>query len=139
VDASTSKVGIGTNSPTKTLDVNGELNVLSAGTFGGRLNTNWLERTYSNSTSTSLTVSVNTTWLKLENNSTITLTLPNAATYPGKELHIKNAGTGAVNSLSSNIEPLNSTTIGTAILASGGGKWATLVSDGTYWVIMAGN
>jgi hypothetical protein len=139
VDASTSKVGIGTNSPTKTLDVNGELNVLSAGTFGGRLNTNWLERTYSNSTSTSLIVSVNTTWLKLENNSTITLTLPNAATYPGKELHIKNAGTGAVNSLSSNIEPLNSTTIGTAILASGGGKWATLVSDGTYWVIMAGN
>jgi len=139
VDASTSRVGIGTNSPTKTLDVNGELNVLSAGTFGGRLNTNWLERTYSNSTSTSLTVSVNTTWLKLENNSTITLTLPNAATYPGKELHIKNAGTGAVNSLSSNIEPLNSTTIGTAILASGGGKWATLVSDGTYWVIMAGN
>jgi len=139
VDASTSRVGIGTNSPTKTLDVNGELNVLSAGTFGGRLNTNWLERTYSNSTSTSLIVSVNTTWLKLENNSTITLTLPNAATYPGKELHIKNAGTGAVNSLSSNIEPLNSTTIGTAILASGGGKWATLVSDGTYWVIMAGN
>ena len=139
VDASTDRVGIGTNSPTKTLDVNGELNVLSAGTFGGRLNTNWLERTYSNSTSTSLTVSVNTTWLKLENNSTITLTLPNAATYPGKELHIKNAGTGAVNSLSSNIESLNSTTIGTAILASGGGKWATLVSDGTYWVIMAGN
>jgi hypothetical protein len=139
VDASTDRVGIGTNTPAKTLDVNGELNVSSAGTFGGRLNTNWLERTYSNSTATSLTVSVNTTWLKLVNNSTITLTLPNAATYPGKELHVKNAGTGAVNSLSSNIEPLNSTTIGTAILASGGGKWATLVSDGSNWVIMAGN
>jgi len=35
--------------------------------------------------------------------------------------------------------PLDGTTASTPILTNTIGKWATLVSDGTSWVIMASN
>jgi hypothetical protein len=41
-----------------------------------------------------------------------------------------------VNSASANIVPIDSTTAGTAILLNVIGNWATMVSDGTNWVIM---
>ena len=41
-----------------------------------------------------------------------------------------------VNSASSNIVPIDSTTAGTAILLGVIGNWATMVSDGTNWIIM---
>jgi len=52
---------------------------------------------------------------------------------------IKNlSGTYTVISASTNVRPVNSATLGTAILAATAGKWATLVcEDGTNWVIMA--
>jgi hypothetical protein len=139
MDASENKVGIGTASPTKTLDVNGELNVNSVGTFGGRINTPWLERTYTNTTSSNFTVSVNTTWLDVNTNVLTTLTLPNASTYPGKELHIRQTGTGQIISFSSNVIPFTSPptgSAGTAILNPTNNKAVTLVSDGTNWIIM---
>jgi hypothetical protein len=115
------------------------LNVGSSGTFGGKVNTPWLERTYTSSTGTSITVSVNTTWLNMNQATQVTLTLPNAATYPGKELHIKQTGAGNVISASSNIigfaSAYNSSPI-TSIIEPASGKAVTLVSDGTYWVIM---
>jgi hypothetical protein len=115
------------------------LNVGSSGTFGGKVNTSWLERTYTSSTGTSITVSVNTTWLNMNQATQVTLTLPNAATYPGKELHIKQTGAGNVISASSNIigfaSAYNSSPI-TSIIEPASGKAVTLVSDGTYWVIM---
>ena len=58
---------------------------------------------------------------------------------------IKNTGAGAVFSASSNVQPLaNPTPPATlvnlnVILASGGGKWTTMVSNGFEWVKMAGN
>jgi hypothetical protein len=78
-------------------------------------------------------------YLKLNNNSTITVTLPTASLNTNKSITIKNVGTGAVNSNATNVEPLNSTSLGTAIMTSGGGKYATLVSDGTNWIKMTGN
>jgi hypothetical protein len=44
-------------------------------------------------------------------------------------------------SASSNVVPIDSTSAGTAILLDVVGNWATIVSDGTNWVIMqaAGN
>jgi len=115
------------------------LNVGSSGTFGGKVNTPWLERTYTTSTGTSITVSVNTTWLNFNQATQVTLTLPNAATYPGKELHIKQTGAGNVISASSNIigfaSAYNSSPV-TSIIEPASGKAVTLVSDGTYWVIM---
>jgi hypothetical protein len=117
----------------------GTLNVSSTGTFGGRVNTPWLERTYTNTTSSSFTVSVNTTWLDINTSVLTTLTLPNAATYPGKELHIRQTGAGSLQSASSNIIPFQTPPTGstsTTILTASTHRAVTLVSDGTNWVIM---
>jgi hypothetical protein len=115
------------------------LNVGSSGTFGGKVNTPWLERTYTSSTSSSFTVSVNTSWLDINTNVLTTITLPNAATYPGKELHIRQTGTGQVQSASSNVIPFTSPptgSAGTAIFNPTNNKAVTLVSDGVNWIIM---
>jgi hypothetical protein len=72
--------------------------------------------------------------------STITATLPAAASFPGRWWHAKTISTGAVNSASSNIVPRAGGAAGTAIIAAGtAGLWAILQSDGTNWVIMASN
>tara|TARA_R110000822_G_scaffold2525_1_gene12001 strand:+ start:112 stop:2103 length:1992 start_codon:yes stop_codon:yes gene_type:complete len=117
----------------------GTLDVSSTGTFGGRVKTNWLERNYAYSTSSSFTVSVNTTWQDINTSVLTTLTLPNAATYPGKELNIRQSGTGQLQSASSNVIPFTSPptgSTGTAILNPTNNKAVTLVSDGTNWIIM---
>lgn len=68
----------------------------------------------------------------------VTVTLPTASTSVGRVVTIKNlSGTYTVISAGSNVKPLASGTAGTAILAATAGKWATLVCDGTDWVIMA--
>jgi hypothetical protein len=78
-------------------------------------------------------------YVNINQSSTVTITLPSASGNLNKTLVIKNSGTGAVNSNATNVEPLNSTSLGTAILTSGGGKYATLVSNGTNWIKMSGN
>jgi len=141
-DAGTGASGVvntGTQSFAGNKTFTGTLNVSSTGTFGGRINTPWLERTYTNSTSSNFTVSVNTTWLDINTNVLTTITLPNAPTYPGKELHIRQTGTGQIVSFSSNVIPFTSPptgSAGTAILNPTNNKAVTLVSDGTNWIIM---
>lgn len=70
---------------------------------------------------------------------TITITLPVASGYAGRRVRVKTIAAQSVVSVSSDVKPLDSNTPGTAILAATAGKWAELVSDGTYWVVMAGN
>lgn len=70
---------------------------------------------------------------------TCTVTLPAAATYPGRELMFNNYQAFTVVSASSNVVPLAGGAAGTALLAATAGKWATLVSNGTNWVIMQAN
>jgi 16S rRNA G1207 methylase RsmC len=67
-----------------------------------------------------------------------TVTLPNAAYYPGREITMKQIAAFAVASASSNVQPLTSVTAGTAIL-SGAGKYAKMVSNGQVWVITDAN
>ena len=55
----------------------------------------------------------------------------------GREVMIKTIAAFTVVSASSNIVPLIGGVAGTAILAATAGKWATLVSDGTNWIVMA--
>jgi hypothetical protein len=136
-------LGAACKSCTETLSGNktftGTINVSSTGTFGGRVNTPWLERTYTNTTSSSFTVSVNTTWLDINTSVLTTLTLPNAATYPGKELHIRQTGGGSLQSASSNIIPFQVPPTGstsTGILTASNHRAVTLVSDGVNWIIM---
>lgn len=206
VDASTDRVGIGTNAPTKTLEVNGEvriatvtatptallgkdgsnvvgelglgtgmsvgsgiLSVQAAGasatglvtsfgsqTFGGNktfngtvtmndelnLSSGYLKRGYLSSTSTSITVGDNDTWLNIHQDAEVTVTLPAASSYTGRELIIKQTGSGVVTSASTNIIGFTTAFNGstqTAIINPANYRFATLVSDGTNWVIMQRN
>ena len=66
----------------------------------------------------------------------LTLTFPAASAWPGRQITIKNLQTQLVNSATSNVVPIDSATAGTAILLNVVGNWATLVSDGTNWIIM---
>jgi hypothetical protein len=69
--------------------------------------------------------------------STCVVTLPIASLWPTRRLTFKNLQAQAVVSASSNVAPIGSATLGTAILPATVGAWATLVSDGTNWVVMA--
>jgi hypothetical protein len=69
--------------------------------------------------------------------STCTVTLPAASAWSGRAVTFKNLQAQTLVSASSNVAPIGSATPGTAILPATVGAWATLVSDGTNWVIMA--
>lgn len=85
------------------------------------------------------TMLVNDSSLIFNGAGSLTLTLLAAATYPGRWLHIKTIAAQTVVSASSNVVPLVGGSAGTAILAATAGKWAELQSDGTNWIVMAGN
>jgi len=68
--------------------------------------------------------------------SALTLTFPAASAWSGRVITVKNLQAQLVNSASSNIVPRDSTSAGAAILLAVVGNWATMVSDGTNWVIM---
>jgi hypothetical protein len=71
---------------------------------------------------------------------TTTITLPTPSNFTGRELFIKTTQNQAVVSNTSNVVGLLETiSPGTSILDATDGKWATLVSDGTYWIIMQAN
>lgn len=69
--------------------------------------------------------------------STCTVTLPAASAWGGRAVTFKNLQTQTLVSASSNVVPLIGGAAGTAILPLIVGSWATLVSDGTNWVVMA--
>ena len=70
---------------------------------------------------------------------TVTLTLPTASAYTGREIVVKTVTANTVVSNASNVVPANSTSAGTAILAATAGKFARLKSDGANWIIMDNN
>ena len=68
--------------------------------------------------------------------STLIVTLPAAASFPGRELTISNIQAQLVQSASSNVIDIAATGTGTGILPATAGAWALLVSNGSNWVIM---
>ena len=83
------------------------------------------------------TVADNEAWLiNNKSGSTCTVTLPTASALTGRTLTFKNMQAQTLVSASSNVVPIDSTSAGTAILLAVVGNWATMVSDGTNWVIM---
>lgn len=66
------------------------------------------------------------------------VTLPAASSWTGREVMFKNIQAQTLVSASSNVVPRAGGAAGTAILAANAGAWATLVSDGTNWIIMQG-
>lgn len=70
---------------------------------------------------------------------TVTVTLPAAASFAGRNINIRTITANTVVSASSNVVPVAGGGAGTAILAATAGKWARLVSDGTNWNIEMSN
>jgi hypothetical protein len=68
--------------------------------------------------------------------STCVVTLPAASLWGGRSVTFKNLQSQTLVSASSDVVPIGSATPGTAILPATVGAWATLVSDGTNWVVM---
>ena len=83
------------------------------------------------------TYSVGTTDLWIINNyaGTMTLTLPTASSYSGRELNIQNYQAYTVVSASSNVVQIAGGSASTAILNAIAGDRCTLVSNGTNWVM----
>ena len=85
------------------------------------------------------TVGIAENWLICNGTASITVTLPTASAWTGREIMLKTIAAFTVISASSNVVPLAGGAAGTAILAATAGKYATLVSDGTNWIIMQAN
>jgi hypothetical protein len=82
-------------------------------------------------------VAATDTWvINNKSGSSLTVTLPTASANTGRELNIQNYQAQTVISASSNVVPQGGGAAGTAILAASVGDSATLVSDGTNWVMM---
>lgn len=83
------------------------------------------------------TVAAGETWIiNNKSGSTCTVTLPTASASTGRTLTFQNYQAQLLVSASSNVVPLGGGAAGTAILDAVVGNWATMVSDGTNWIIM---
>ncbi len=90
--------------------------------------------------SNAYTVASGDRWLVISNGTTtVTLTLPTASLMSGRVISIRNITACTVNSGSSDVVPLAGGAAGTAILTNTAGKYATLVSNGTNWLICEAN
>jgi len=112
-------VGIGTTTPLNRLDVSGSFGRGAPVTKTGNF-----------------TLATTENWIICNGAGTITVTFPAASLWTGREVMIKTIAAQTVVSASSNVVPLAGGAAGTAILAATAGAWATLVSDGTNWIIM---
>jgi hypothetical protein len=83
------------------------------------------------------TVADNEAWIiNNKSGSTCTVTLPTASAWSGRYITFKNLQAQTLVSASSNVVPIDGTAAGTAILLAVAGNWATMVSDGTNWIVM---
>lgn len=112
----TGMVGIGTASPTSRLTLNGSL-----------------ARNIVTITTSTYTATGADTHLIINCACGTTITLPPAASYPGRELTIRTTTANNTISASSNVVQLAGGAPTPGVLSGGAGKWTMLVSDGTNW------
>jgi hypothetical protein len=78
-------------------------------------------------------------WIIVDNfGGTTTATLPTASSWTGREIMMKTIQSQAVDSDAVNIVSISGVST-SSILTNTAGKFATLVSNGSNWEIMAGN
>lgn len=83
------------------------------------------------------TVAAGEIWIiNNKSGSTCTATLPSPSTSVGRTLTFQNYLAQLLVSASANVVPLGGGAAGVSILAANTGNWATMVSDGTNWIIM---
>lgn len=125
LDASTDRIGIGTPTPTAKLQVNGSFATGAPVTI----------------TASSYTVADTDYAIIIAHASgTHTISLPAAATNSGRQLMLKKTVNLVVQSAASDIVPRAGGAASTSLFpgtTGTAGAWATLVCDGTNWVIMA--
>lgn len=85
------------------------------------------------------TVSATDSAISFFTSATCTVTLPSAATYPGRQLKLRNTAAFAIVSASANVGQPTGGAPSTAILAATAGKWCELQSDGSNWIIVGYN
>jgi hypothetical protein len=83
------------------------------------------------------TITTTDSWvINNKTGSSLVVTLPSASAFTGRELTFQNYQAYTTISASSNVVPQGGGAAGTAILAASIGDSATLVSDGTNWIMM---
>jgi hypothetical protein len=120
LDASTDRVGFGTNTPTAKVQVNGS--------FAGPLPI---------TVTTDYTVAAGALAVISNRGASNTMTLPDATTSGGRLLFFLTIQAFTVVSASSNVIPRIGGSASTAILPATDGAWALLQSNGTAWQIIA--
>lgn len=104
---------------------------------GVGLTANWIPTQFPLTKTADFTVAAGETWfINNKAGSTCTVTLPAASANPGRTLNFKNAQAQSLVSAASNVVPLESGSPAVGILSPVVGNWASVVSDGTNWVIM---
>ena len=121
------------------LDVNNAVQLGGPNVSGVRVMNTWFGATVPSVQAGATYTIANTDNDVIFNGSGCTVTLPAAASFPGRVITLKTTVAFTAISASSNVVPLIGGAAGTAILAATAGKWAKLVSDGANWQIMAGN
>ncbi len=90
-------------------------------------------------TTTTYSVPINVTTLIFNTANNCTVALPAPSRNIGRWLYVKNIQPRTISSSLTNVLPLANNTPTTTILSNVAGRWAQLQSNGTQWVIMAGN
>jgi hypothetical protein len=101
---------------------------------GVRINSSFGRGVPTNVMNTSYTLQQSDNWLIFNNVSNITVTMQVGTINAGREIMVKSINTGNVISASSNITPIYSGPLTNQIVNSN--SWATLVCDGTSWIVM---
>lgn len=120
LDASTDRIGIGTDTPTAKLQINGSFALNAPITV-----------------TTDYTVAATANYVISNRAATNTITLPTASSSTGRVIKFMTRTAQTVVSASSNVIQKGGGAATTAILPATIGAWAELVSDGTNWIIVS--
>ena len=122
-----------------TMPISGDWAATAGSPFKNSISSKYIQGEFVGPITTSTyTVQEYDKYITLNTTAACVLTLPNAGSYPSREITIKQIAAFAVTSAASNVIPLTTNTAGTAVL-SGAGKYATIVSNGYFWVVRESN